>query len=119
LAAGLIVAALALITVGIAAAVATSGGSAAPQLTNEEPKVAALPVTMPLPVPAVTTGYLDVRGPLGAQVQVGRNTYHQAPVRIELPTGDYVVQLRWRVGKRLRVVHHSTHVTAGQTEIIR
>jgi hypothetical protein len=72
-----------------------------------------------MPLAPTGSGFVDVHGPAGAQVQVGHTAYHAAPVRIELPEGDYLVQLRFRVGKRFRVVHRPAHVVAGQVVTLR
>jgi serine/threonine-protein kinase len=111
---GLVVALLALVTVGIAAAVATSG-SAAPTAVEESRPAQPAPVTRPEPrtSPLPTSGAVEVRGPAGAQVRIGGTVYPPAPTRIELPPGDYLVQLR--SGRRHHATTHQVHVIAGRT----
>jgi len=116
---GLIVAALALVTVGIAAAVAASGNNtpiAVEETQKPRPQAAPRVETHAMPLPA-TTGFVEVRGPVGATVQIGRTYYPSAPTRIELPAGDYAV--RMRVGKKRRLVTHPVHVVAGNTITLR
>ena len=117
---GLIVAALALVTVGIAAAVAGSGGGNASIAIDEvqkprptpQPRVEAR--AMPLPA---STGFVEIRGPVGATLQIGRTYYPPAPTQIELPSGDYIV--RMRVGKKRRLIVRPIHIVAGNTIILR
>ena len=110
---GLIVAALALVTIGIAAMVASSGPSTNPL---DEPRVAASPPT-PTPTPLPQRGSIEVRGPVGADILIGTTYYGTAPARIDVPAGDYVIGLRY--GKRHRVTQHPVHVVAGQTVALR
>jgi serine/threonine protein kinase len=112
---GLLIGALAVVTVGIAAAVASSG-SVVPLPTAEElhaPSSPSPPQATALP----QRGAIEVRGPSGADILIGSTYYGTAPSRIELPVGDYVIGLRY--GKKHRVTQHQAHVTAGQTTQLR
>jgi hypothetical protein len=60
-----------------------------------------------------------VRGPVGAEVRIGGTLYPSAPTRIELPQGDYEVQLRWGSGRRHRALTHHVRVLAGRTVSLR
>jgi serine/threonine-protein kinase len=107
--AGLLITALALLTVGIAVAVAATGGGPAADLPHPE-AVAPRQPEPPHAVPLPAFGTIDVTGPAGAIVQIDGNLYPSAPTKIELPPGDYTVRIY--AGQ-----HHATtsrvHVVAG------
>ena len=111
---GVLIGALALVTVVVVYMVAGMGSASLPPV--EEPHVVPAPASAaPRSVPLPTLGAVDVRGPAGAEVIISGTSYGVAPVRIELPPGEYVVQTRGGSGKKHRTTSRAAHVVAGRT----
>jgi hypothetical protein len=116
----------AMLTIGLAIAVATTGSPPPISGGGEVPHVAAraMPRTSAMAPPAEARpplddrpGMLSIAGPLGASVAIGATSYPPAPCAFELPPGRYEVKLR--VGRRRRLLLHTVEVASGQTTTIR
>ena len=109
---GLIVGALALVTIVIVIVIASTAPASIP--TVEAPHVAPQVAVVPRAVALPALGAVDVQGPRGAEVFILGTSYGVAPVRIEVAPGEYKLVLQLP-GRKHRILTRAARVVAGRT----